>query len=123
MARRSSSLTDSKSSVVTYDQLDCNSGSTAFNTKTGTFTVPKNGVYAFSFQGLRYNCASGDLRVKLLVNGSPLLTSFASPNGVSVGLFSVLSLKYGDKVSVLRDSGTLYDTHEHFTSFSGFQLN
>ena len=91
--------------------------------KTGTFTAPKSGVYAFNFQGLRYYPNGGDLRVRLRVNGNGYMSSYASPNGVSVSLFSVLNLKSGDQVAVSCDSGILYSTTEYFTVFSGFLLN
>lgn len=93
--------------------------------KTGTFTAPKSGVYAFNFQGLRYYPNGGDLRVRLRVNGNAYMSSYASPNGVSVSLFRVLNLKSKTKTKwplpAIQASCTAHT--EYFTVFSGFLLN
>lgn len=120
-ARRNSDFSGSTSSIISYDLLDSSNGG-GFDVRSGTFTCPKTGVYAFSFHGLKIN--GNDLRVKLLLNGATQTTSYASPNGVPVSMFTILRLKVGDRVAVSRDIGTLYDTSgEHFTVLSGFMLS
>lgn len=128
-ARRGSTLTcntNNTNSTILYDMLESNGND--MNATTGVFTAPKNGVYVFSFQAVRYTQPSTDLtRVYLKVNGNQYTTSLAGTSdqdkSTPVVLYSTILLNSGDKVSVGCNWGKLYSTPgERFTIFSGYLL-
>lgn len=85
--------------------------------KTGIFTVYKPGNFQFNFIGLAY--ISDDSRahhLELMIDGRSKATSYLyvnSSEGCQQILFSALvQLVPGQKVSIIRASGALYDTPE-----------
>jgi len=95
-----------------------------FNLKTGIFTVKKSGIFKFNLTGLakikdgcRLHCfhLSVDRKSK-----SKSLLSLASSDGHQPIVISVLlPLVTGQKVSIIRVKGGLYDTpHAPITRFS-----
>ena len=109
------------STTITYDAVTISNNGDSMNAKTGIFTVPINGTYVFSFQGLP-NAESGG-RVHLILNQAYLTSGYViSMNSLSMS--SLVKLKVGDQVSILLFAGELRDSCDRFyTQFSGFLLS
>ncbi len=92
------------------------------NLSSGIFTVPKNGVYYFSFAGMK-DSSDKDVVVYLRKNGvniakgqSSIITGFSM-----LSFASTLYLKVGESVDVYKTTGNLTDTAEEmFTHFTGW---
>ncbi len=85
-----------------------------FDLKTGIFTVKKSGIFQFNFTGIVK--LTGTVKVNqfdLTVDGSRkslcFATSTASEGSQLVGISAILKLNIGQKVSMIRISGELYD--------------
>ncbi|XP_051726202.1 cerebellin-1-like [Ctenopharyngodon idella] len=105
-----------------YKKIFTNTGN-AYDSNTGIFTAPVNGVYFFRFYAHAHS--SKQMAVSLLKNNQTQCSVFTekpvtnanASNGV------VLSLEKGDQVSTqLWDNSWVYDYESSFTSFSGFLL-
>jgi len=87
----------------------------AMNLATGTFTAPSAGRYLFSLSGI----ANLNLtRVQLQLNGVTIGTAWGELASNTFSLQSTLSLKKGDRVTLVLASGGINDTsasqHTHF---------
>ena len=123
-ARRSTDLRCSSNTTVSYDNLD--EIGKSMDMLTGIFTAPENGIYVFSFHGLRNTLASKPedyaTRILFKVNGNLRIASYAESNS-PVGFTSILTLQPGDKVAVSCNLGVLYSKpQEMHTIFSGYML-
>lgn len=108
------------STVVYQHQLvDIGGG---IDAASGTFTVPRAGVYSFNFSGLKLHRERDEtMGIDLRMNGKVIgVTRTAA--GIECGTLSltaVLQLKAGDRVeTILRDNnkdGICRDLHCHFT--------
>ncbi|XP_067308485.1 cerebellin 13 [Pseudorasbora parva] len=112
---------DTRKTLI-YQKIFTNIGN-AYDSNTGTFTAPVNGVYFFRFyahahpskqmavslhKNNQIQCSVFSLKPETNVNGS---------NGV------VLSLNKGDEVYIqLWENSWVFDDESSYTSFSGFLL-
>ena len=104
----------------------------AMDLKSGKFTTPQDGIYAFSFTGFaRFPASSStvSLNVWLLLNGT-LMGQGHSDEGGTAGEFeqfsfqSTLNLKAGDQIwlEIYSMSTGAYLWGDYFTQFSGYIL-
>uniref|UniRef100_A0A673J395 Cerebellin 5 n=1 Tax=Sinocyclocheilus rhinocerous TaxID=307959 RepID=A0A673J395_9TELE len=95
----------------------------AYDSNTGVFTAPMNGVYYFRFYA---HCHSGTkMAVSLLKNGQTQCSVFSwkpvTSGNASNGI--VLTLESGDQTSTeLWPNTWVYDDKNSYTSFSGFLI-
>ncbi|XP_063073833.1 C1q-related factor-like [Engraulis encrasicolus] len=97
----------------------------AYNSGTGIFTAPVDGVYYFTFTAFT---VSTPKRVYLRKNGQNVVSvTDVADNEDSASNGAVLELKKWDQVYLVlsgfsRSRHTLYDNSYHFTTFRGFLL-
>ncbi|CAC5422858.1 C1QL [Mytilus coruscus] len=126
MAKNSGSLKNIPTkSVVVYNIAVTNLGN-GYDTSTGIFTAPSNGVYIFSWTVLCER--SKHFFTYLALNGNLIARNFAGARNVteysSGSQNVVLEIKKDDKVSVrIMDGYTgLYMHGESWSTFSGYKL-
>ncbi|XP_051557048.1 cerebellin 13 [Myxocyprinus asiaticus] len=107
---------------LVYKKIFINTGN-AYDSSTGIFTAPVNGVYFFRFYV--HSHPDKQMAVSLYKNSERQCSIFSlkpqtntnASNGV------ILTLKKGDKVNTqLWENSWLYDDENNYTSFSGFLL-
>ena len=115
---------------VTYQQLEIETCEAhgSFDKATGVFTVKTTGNYLIQFNGTVI--VSGWCKADLRVNDFSKAKSFITPNSVenkgSCNISSVLKLKSGDKVDVVIENGSLFEstvTQGAYNYFSVFLLS
>ena len=107
--------------VIPYQMTQLNTGG-AMNLATGTFTVPTNGRYFFSFTA-QASVSYGNVVLRL--NGGWIAATAELQLGDSeeMPLSATLSLKKGDQVDTYLYYGSLNDNSAyHYTQFSGILL-
>ena len=107
-------------SVITYEVEKLNVGG-AMNLATGVFTAPVNGRYHFSFTARAYSPDAYN-NVYLRLNGVNIGLSFAPSYNYNLPLVGTFQLKRGDTVDVYLYQGSIGDSVQHHTQFSGFLL-
>jgi len=111
----------STGTVIPYEMTQLNIGG-GMNAETGVFTTPVNGRYYFSFNALAWT--SGTINYVLLrVNGAQTGMSWAPSKDYNLPMVATLNLKKGDTVDLYLGSGSIIDSSNHFTQFSGFLLD
>lgn len=86
-----------------------------FNLSTGTFTVNKAGMFQFTFTGLVYICNVGTPthQFELMVDDQSESIAFVNLSGLEafqpVVISALLQLKVGQKVSIIRVTGGLFE--------------
>ncbi|KAK3096990.1 hypothetical protein FSP39_005459 [Pinctada imbricata] len=124
-ARTSKQLTSTAASIkVVFGHIVTNIGK-AYNSATGIFTAPSDGVYVFAWTILTNPKKYFDS--ELVVNGIPKLYNAANAlNGggsyESSGCTGVMELKTGDKVWIRKVSSSGNFLRERWCSFSGWKL-
>lgn len=133
MQRRSSfSSITNLGKPVTFEVERLNIGG-AMNAATGIFTAPKAGVYHFTFTAVQIGSnpqANHALSIFLNVNakwpygrvGYAYCWPFSNSTTVPAILTATLKLKAKDTVSLIMNSGILYDDANQSTHFSGYLL-
>ena len=93
------------------------------NITSGIFTVPKSGIYFFSFNGMKTSTAN-TLYVDLYHNSNRITLAFGTGEVgyFTVTLSSTINLKSGDQISLRLIQGQLFDNGQHFTNFNGMLL-
>ena len=91
------------------------------NAATGVFTAPVNGRYHFSFTALSYSSGVNNY-VYLRVNGVNNAMTRAQTNIDNLPMVATLQLTKGNTVDVYLYAGSIYDSYNHYTQFSGFLL-
>lgn len=93
----------------------------AMNIDTGIFTVPKTGIYHFTFSFVKHAYASGT-HVSLQPNREHVgnaHATFQRDDQCTSSLQATLQLKVGDKIKLILVAGPLHDDpnfhHMHFT--------
>jgi hypothetical protein len=92
---------------------------------TGVFTAPRDGVYHFDFSGVKDSSADR-LGVRLQLNGVNIAHAYTwhstSASNNMASLHSTLQLKSGDRIDLFLSGGQLFDSSNHYTSFTGSLL-
>ena len=115
-----SSNYSSNGTVIPYEVTRLNIGG-AMNAGTGVFTAPVNGRYHFSFKGLSWSSGVAT-NVHLRVNGVNIGSSWAPLDRYNLPLVATLQLKTGDKIDMYLGYGSIYDSANHHTKFTGSLL-
>ena len=110
----------SAGTVIPYDLTRLNVGG-HMNAATGVFTAPVNGRYHFSFTAMSWSSGVQNF-VRLRVNGAFVAISSAQMEFFNLPLVATLQFTKGDRVDVYLFKGSIADSGDHYTQFSGFLL-
>ena len=96
-----------------------------FNLASGTYKVPIDGVYFFTFNG--WIRTKNHTRIRLYVNGSALRTFVDGHTdghwGRQVSFSTSLKLKARDKINLLNEnSSSIYCDHDQNITFLGYRI-
>ncbi|RXN03423.1 complement C1q tumor necrosis factor-related 6-like protein [Labeo rohita] len=109
--------------TLVYKHVFVNEGR-AYNSATGIFTAPVNGVYYFAFSG--HNHSSKPMGLRLFKNGQQMITVYNHPQGARYETASnsiSLTLEKGDQVYMhLRENTWVVDNENDHTTFTGHLL-
>ncbi len=116
-----SSVYSINNAIVQFDMERLNVGE-AMDMNTGIFSAPVDGIYQFEFSGIKDSPQTA-LYIFLQVNGANIGVAHAT-SSVSGAFQSVLhaslKLKAGDKVTLYKTTGTLYNAVDfYYTHFTG----
>ncbi|XP_033642431.1 otolin-1-like [Asterias rubens] len=104
-----------------FDELLFSEEGTDFNLSNGMFTCTVPGTYVFMFSAQKTHNTS-ELYVRLMKKGLNVVIGLVNAAGYhQVSGSAVIPLQYGDQVHVALQ-GSVYSTHNHYTSFTGFML-
>lgn len=121
----SSSRTYDKGSPWIYDQVVTNVGN-AYNTSTGKFTAPTNGIYQFNWYTLSNPKVTS--HPGLFVNGQIKARQAANNQSgtsqwLTTGSSMALPLKRGDEVYIMDVHGWKAQLRSQWTAFGGVLIN
>lgn len=110
-----------ENSIIPFEFATIN-GDGAMNLSSGIFTVLKNGVYYFSFTGMK-DSSDKEVVVYLRKNGVNMAKaqSTSIEGSTMLSFTSTLHLKVGDLIYAYKTTGNLIDAaDEMFTHFTGW---
>lgn len=109
--------------IIPWELARLNVGN-AMNTTAGVFTAPHEGVYHFSYSGIKDNIVTGiNTRVQLRLNGGAIgIAIAATTDGYhTASLQATLQLKKGDRIELWLLEGKIYDNSgTHYVHFTGW---
>lgn len=115
---------------IIYFQLERLNVGGAMDLSSGDFTVPSNGTYHFKFPGVKKWSTPwiflSHFKWTVFMLVGPFLTMDDTMKKAysTASLTSSLKLKVGDRVSLWKNEGELYDTdNEHFAHFTGWLVD
>jgi len=95
----------------------------AMNIGTGIFTAPKAGTYSFALSCTEYSSTKPTVYLRLNGNQIAFIDLFnGSGSWKSGSINSILKLKVGDQISIVLTRGTLSDSYDLRTHFTGILL-
>lgn len=96
-------------SVIPWDLEVLNIGD-AMNKATGVFTAPRDGIYHFTYGGIK-DLTTNVMRLFLRLNGVRVASAYGASSTMydSSSISSSLQLKNGDRVDLLLEMGTLHE--------------
>ncbi len=95
----------------------------AMDLNSGMFTVPRAGIYVFSFTGIK-EWNAGNTGVYLMLNGKERIakgygTSSESKGNYTIALHCTLQLRKDDQIYLFIDGGAIHDDQWHYSKFTG----
>ena len=105
--------------VIPYEWEHLNIGA-AMNLATGVFIAPVNGRYYFSFTARSGTAAKN--WISLRVNGVQTGISHAPQWNHNIPIVTTLDLVNEDTVDIMLVEGSIFDSNNHNTHFSGVLL-
>jgi len=95
----------------------------AMDLESGKFTAPKNGVYVFTFNGVKV-LKAGKTGIFLQRNGKENIargygTKTDSEGFYTIVLQCIVQLRQGDHVNLVLESGAIHDDWMHYSHFTG----
>lgn len=124
-AEMGSSKTYDKGSIWVYDEVVTNVGN-SYNSSTGKFTAPTNGIYQFNWYTLSDPKTMS--HPGLFLNGQIKARQAANNNGgtnqwLTAGSSMALPLEKGDEVYIMDAHGLKAQLRSQWTTFGGVLIN
>ncbi len=113
--------------VIFETVIAISSGENGYDPRTGYFTAPVGGTYAFSFYFISryFQDEVENVHIDIKLNGATFST-VDGPSKVYISSVShswIMNLKYGDNVNLYINShNELFSNEDHFNTFTGFLL-
>ncbi len=113
----------SKNGVLHFDSEPLNVGR-GMDSKSGTFTAPKAGIYTFSFSIMKSFMSVQTLDVFLRLNGAKIGFASIAFGVAPVAMQSTLKLKKGDKIDLWKPIkiGEMFACKSYCHHFTGWLL-
>ena len=109
--------------VVPFEKEVLNVGK-AFNMSDHSFKAPREGIYEFSFVGLKTGSASEMFSMALRLNGKSV--TYASADALwehgfrtLASFHAIVKMRKGDRVHLILEKGELLDDTNQYTHFTG----
>jgi hypothetical protein len=107
--------------VIPYQVERLNIGG-AMNLATGVFTVPVNGRYHFSFAAISMTAHFNMVNLRVNAGVNYIGSSWATSTDFNLPIVATLNLKKGDTVDTYLAMGSISDSQNLHTQFSGILL-
>ena len=109
--------------VVPFEKQILNVGE-AFDMNESAFIAPKEGIYEFSFAGIKTIRYTELLSISLRLNGIPVTYASADtaklhPFRTPIFLHSIFKMKKGDRADLFLETGGIYDEIDQYSHFTG----